>query len=91
MGRTGCHHLDAGAGGLGDAQPVQRRQRDQRVLTGRAETAGEQQRTELITIQPGRMRLIIEPRPPDLSRRRVIEEVLLDGVPVEPGNSAQPP
>jgi len=37
------------------------------------------------------MRLIIQARAADMSRRRVIEELLLDGVPVEPGDGTQPP
>jgi len=34
-----AQRFDVGAGGLGDPQPVERQQRDQRVLTGRAEPA----------------------------------------------------
>jgi hypothetical protein len=47
--------LDVGAGDLRDAQPVERQQRDQRMLGGRTEPGRDQQRPELITIQPGRM------------------------------------
>jgi len=34
--------FDVGAGGLGDPQPVQREQRDQRVLGRRPEPGGDQ-------------------------------------------------
>jgi hypothetical protein len=47
--------LDVGAGGFGHAQPVERQQRDQRVLGRRAEPGGDQQRAELVTVQPGRV------------------------------------
>ena len=43
--------LDVGAGGLRDPQPVQREQRDQRVLGRRAEPGGDQQRAELVAVQ----------------------------------------
>src|SRR5262245_22519935 len=59
------------------------------AVTGRAETGGDQQRPELVTVEPSGMRLIVQARPPDMSRRRVIEELLLGGVPVKPGDSAQ--
>src|SRR5260221_2388203 len=82
--------LDVGAGGFGDAQPVEGQQRDQRVLAGRAEPGGDQQRAELVAVQPGGVRLIIQPWPPDMGRGRVSEEFFFDGVPVEPRDSAQP-
>ena len=53
------------------------------------QASGDQQRAELVTVQPSGMRLIVQPRPPDMSRKRVIEELPLGGVPVKPGDSAQ--
>ncbi len=44
--------LDAGAGGFGDTQPVERQQGDQRMLGGYAEPSGDQQRAELVAVQP---------------------------------------
>ena len=41
---------DISAGGLGDPQPVQGQQRDQRVLGRRAEPGGHQQRAELVAV-----------------------------------------
>ena len=83
--------LDVGAGGLRDPQPVQGEQGDQRVLGGRAEPGGDQQRAELVAVQRGGVRLVVQPRPADVRGRGVLEELLLDGVPVEPGDGAQPP
>ena len=40
--------LDIGTGGLRDLQPVQREQRDQRMLDWRAEPGGGQERAELV-------------------------------------------
>src|SRR5258708_36691354 len=37
------------------------------------------------------MRLVIQPRPTDAGGRGMLEEVFLDRVLVEPGDSAQPP
>jgi hypothetical protein len=51
--------LDVGAGGFGNAQPVEGQQGNQRMLGGRAEPGGDQQRAELVTVQPGGMGLII--------------------------------
>jgi hypothetical protein len=43
--------LDVGAGGLGHAQPVEGEQGDQRVLGGRPEPGGDQERAELVAVQ----------------------------------------
>jgi hypothetical protein len=42
--------LDVRAGGLRDPQPVQREQRDQRVLCRRPETGGDEQCAELVAV-----------------------------------------
>jgi hypothetical protein len=39
----------------------------------------------------GQQRLVVDPRTPDVRRGRVVWGFLLDGVPVEPGDSGQPP
>lgn len=75
-----AHGLDVGAGGLGDAEPVEGQQRDQRMVGGRAEPGGDQQRAELVTVQPGGMGLAIQPRAPDVGGGRVAEEFFFDGV-----------
>jgi hypothetical protein len=80
--------LDVGAGGLGDPQPVQREQRDQRMLERWAETGGDQQGTELVAVQGDGMRLVVHPRPPDVGGRGMLEEFFFDGVLVGPGDGA---
>ena len=83
-----AQRFDAGAGGLGDPQPVERQQRDQRVLTGRAEPGGDQHRAKLVTVQPGGVRFIIQPGPADVSGRGIIQQLFLDGISAEPGHGA---
>jgi hypothetical protein len=76
---------DVGAGGFGDPQPVQREQRDQRMLARRAEPGGDQQGAELVAVQRDRMRLVVDPRPPDMGSGRVIQEFFFDRVLIQPG------
>jgi len=83
--------LDVGAGGLRYAQPVEGEQGDQGVLGGRAEPGGDQQGAELVAVQGGGVRLVVQPRAADVRGRGMIEKFLLDGVLVEPGDGAQPP
>jgi hypothetical protein len=56
-----------------------------------AEPGSYQQGAELVAVQRDRVRLIIQPRPPHMGRRGVIQEFFLDRVLVEPRDSAQPP
>ena len=58
--------LDVRAGGLADPQPVQREQRDQRMLAGRAQPGGDQDGAELVAVQGGGVGLVVHPRPPDM-------------------------
>jgi hypothetical protein len=83
--------LDVGAGGFGDPQPVQREQGDQRVLERRAEPGGDQQGAEFVAVQGDGMRLVVDPRPANVGGWGVLEKFFFDGVPVEPGDGAQPP
>ena len=83
--------LDVGAGRLRHPQPVQRQQQDQRVLCRRAETGGDQQRAELVAVQGGSVRLVVQPGPADVRGRGMLEEFLLDRVFVEPGDGGQSP
>lgn len=46
------HVLDVGAGGLGHAQPVEGEQGDQGVPGRRAEPGGDQERADLVAVQP---------------------------------------
>jgi hypothetical protein len=81
--------FDVGAGGFGDPQSVQREQGDQRVLRRRAEPGGDQEGAELVAVQPGGVRLVVQPRPADVRGGRVVQQLFLDGVPVEPRHRAQ--
>ena len=82
--------LDVGAGGLGDPQPVQCQERDQRMLGRRAEPGGDQQGTQLVAVQGGGTGLIVQPRAADVRGWRVVREFFFDRVPAEPGDGAQP-
>jgi hypothetical protein len=83
--------LDIGAGGLRDPQPDEREQRDEGVLGGRAVLGGGQEGTELVAVQGGGTRLVVQPRSADVRGGRVVDQLFLDGVPVEPGDGGQPP
>jgi hypothetical protein len=61
------------------------------MLGRRAEPGGDQQCAELVAVQRGRVRLVIQPGTADVGGRGVLEELFLDRVPVEPGDGAQPP
>jgi len=58
--------VDVGAGGLGNPQPVQREQGDQRMLGRRAEPGGDQQRAELVAVQRDRVGLVVHPGTADV-------------------------
>jgi hypothetical protein len=86
-----AHVLDVGAGGLGDPQPVQREQRDQRVPGRRPEPGRHQQGAELVAVQGDGVGLVVDPRPADMGGRGAVQEFFLHCVFVEPGDGAQPP
>jgi len=75
---------------LRDPQPVQREQRDQRVLARSPETRGDEQRTDLVTVQTGGVGLVIDARTAYMHRRRVGQQAFLLGVTVEARHRAQP-
>src|SRR6185312_15720003 len=64
--------------------PVQREQRDQRVLERWAEPSGDQERAELVAVRGDSMGLVIQPRTADVRGRRIIEQLFFDRVLVEP-------
>jgi hypothetical protein len=67
--------VEVGAECFGDPQPVDRQQADQRVLGGGAEPGRDQQRAELVAVQPYNVRFIIEPGSADVRGRGVLEQV----------------
>jgi hypothetical protein len=72
--------LDVRSGGLRYPQPVECEQGDERLLGRRAEPGGDQERAELVAVQGGGVRLLVQPRPSDVRGGRVVEEFLFDGV-----------
>jgi hypothetical protein len=61
------------------------------VLAGWSEPGSHKKRTEFISIEPGDVRLVVEPGPAHKNRRRVIKKLLLDGVAVETGDGTESP
>jgi hypothetical protein len=59
------------------------------MLNRRAEPGGHQHGAELVAVQSGGMRLVVQSRPPDVGGRGVLEEVFFDGVLIEAGDGAQ--
>src|SRR6266480_2087183 len=59
------------------------------MLGGLAKACGDQQYTELVTVQAGGVRLIVQAGVADMRGLGMVEELLFDGVPVEPGDGAQ--
>ena len=58
--------FDAGAGGFGDPQPVQR---EQGMLERSAEPGRNEHGAQLVAVQGGGVRLVVQPRPPDVGDR----------------------
>src|SRR5215470_1166975 len=83
--------LDVGTYSLRYPQPIQREQGDQRMLQWWAEPGRDEQGAELVAVQGGGVRLVVQPRPPHVSGRGMLEELFFDRVLVEPGDGAQPP
>ena len=54
-----------------------------------AEPSGGQQRAELVAVQPCGVRLIVQARAADMRSWRMVEQVFLHRVLVEPGDRAQ--
>jgi hypothetical protein len=61
------------------------------VLKRRAEPGGDQHRAEFVAVQGDGMGLVGQPRAADVGGRGMLQEFFLDGIPVEPGDAAQPP
>ncbi len=56
-----------------------------------AESGGDQHGANLVAVQAGRVRFVVQPWSANVHRRRRVDEVLLLGVAVETGDRAQPP
>jgi hypothetical protein len=79
-----AYRLDVRAGGLRHPQPVECEQGDHGVLGRGTEPRSDQQRTELVAVQPSGMRFVIQARTADVRSRGMLQQLFLDGVPVEP-------
>ncbi len=83
--------LHVGAEGLGDAQAVERQQRGQGVVSGRAESGLDQEGAELVAVETQGAGLVVDPRPTDVGCRIPLDEGLLLAVTVEAGQGGQAP
>jgi hypothetical protein len=54
------------------------------MLKWRAEPGGHQQGSQFVAVQGGDMGLVVQPRPPDMRSREMVQELFLDRVLVEP-------
>jgi hypothetical protein len=72
------------------AEPVQREQRDQSVIAGTGQAGGDEHRADLVSVQTGRVGLVIQARAADMNGWRPVEESFFDRVPVQTCECAQP-
>lgn len=82
--------LDVSAGGLGHSQLVQGQQRDEGVLTRRAEAGGDEEGARPRCGPAGGVGLVVQAVSADVDGRGVVQWLLLDGVLVAPCDGAQP-
>jgi hypothetical protein len=61
------------------------------VLGRGPEPGGDQDGADLVAVKANGMRLVVQPRPPDVRRRRMVHEIFLDRVLAEPGYGGQTP
>ena len=73
----------------GDPQPIEGQQCYERVRGRVPQAGGDQQRAELVAVQPDGMGLIVQARSADMRGRGMLEQVFLYRVLVEPGDGAQ--
>ena len=89
MAAFDAERFDVGAQSLGHAQTVDGEQRHERVLPGRRQSGGDQERADLIAVKAGGVGLVVEARPAHVGRRGPFEQPLLLHVAVEAGHGAQ--
>jgi hypothetical protein len=83
--------FDVGAGCFGDPQSIQSKERDEGMVAGVAESGGDEHGGDLVTVEAGRVRFVIQTGSSDVHRGRYRDESFLFGVAVEAGDRAQPP
>ena len=57
-----AERVDVGADRFGDAQPVQREQRDQGVIARRGQSGGDEDGAELVAVEVGDVGLVVDAR-----------------------------
>ncbi|MDP9331941.1 MAG: hypothetical protein M3Q30_01320 [Actinomycetota bacterium] len=82
--------FDVGAGCFGDPQSIEGKERDEGMVAGVAESGGDEHGADLVAVEAGRVRFVIETRSSDVHRGRYRDESFLFGVAVEAGDRAQP-
>jgi hypothetical protein len=70
--------------------PVEGQEGDEGVAGGRAAAHGDEQGAEFVAVQADGVGLVAQAGPADVRGGRVIQQVLFHGVPVQPGDGAQP-
>jgi hypothetical protein len=85
----GAQVLDVRADSFGDPEPVEGQQGDQGVLGGGAEPGRDEKSADLVAVQAYGVRLVVQPRPPDVRRRGVCQQIFFDRVPVQSGDGGQ--
>ena len=68
---------------VGNPKAIERKQRDQRVITHGREPSGDEQRAEFIAVKTRGMRFVVEARTANMRRGGMLNEVFFFGVPVE--------
>ena len=86
-----AERLDVRPGRFGDPEPVEREERDERVLGGGAESRGDEQGTDRVAVQANDVGLVVDPGAADMNCRGMSHKAFLFGVAVEAGDRAQPP
>jgi hypothetical protein len=67
--------LDVGTGRPGYPQAVEGQQGDQGMLGWRTEPGGDQDGAELVAVESSGVRLVVQPGPPDVRGRGVLEQL----------------
>ena len=82
--------FDVGADRFGHPQAVEREQAEQRMVAGVAEPGGDEHGADLVAVEAGGVRLVVEARAAHVHRGRHRDEAFLFGVAVEARDRAQP-
>ena len=84
-----AERFDVGTERFGDSEAVDRQQADEGVLPRRGQPSSHEEGADLVAIQAGGMRLVVQSGPADMGRRRPLEQALLFGVAVETRDRAE--